>query len=149
LVLVKAPLQNGRGEPRDPGTGRKNASRKRPGSWRLSMKRKSRAGPPYWDILKHVDTQTEDSLLTSLQEVDPELAQDLRENAFTIEKIYFIPDEDFAEYLRKYSERDLAVFLKGKSDQVRQKIEAMPPQRPAQTSSWKKKPSSAKCPGAR
>jgi flagellar motor switch protein FliG len=79
------------------------------------------------DILKHVDTQTEDSLLTSLQEVDPELAQDLRENAFTIEKIYFIPDEDFAEYLRKYSERDLAVFLKGKSDQVRQKIEACLP----------------------
>jgi flagellar motor switch protein FliG len=79
------------------------------------------------DILKHVDTQTEDSLLGALQDVDPDLAKDLRENAFTIEKIYFIPDEDFAEYLRKYSERDLAVFLKGKSDEVRQKIEACLP----------------------
>lgn len=73
-------------------------------------------------ILKHVDGGLEDSILSGIEEDDPELSRDIRERLFTVDDMLRVPSRDFQRGLRDLSERDIALLLKGKSQAFRDKV---------------------------
>ncbi|MBN2875724.1 MAG: hypothetical protein JXM71_11565, partial [Spirochaetales bacterium] len=70
-------------------------------------------------ILKHMDGAMEDSILSGIEEANPDLSKDIRERLFTADDILRVPDRDMQKGLRDLSERDLALLLKGKSQAFR------------------------------
>lgn len=73
-------------------------------------------------ILKRMTPETEQSLLDSIAENDPDLGKDLREKLFTIEDIINCDDRYLQEYLREGDEEELACLLTGKDMEFRNKI---------------------------
>lgn len=73
-------------------------------------------------ILKHVDGSLEDSILSGIEENDPELSRDIRERLFTADDILRVSDRDMQKGLRDLAERDIALILKGKSQAFRDKV---------------------------
>lgn len=70
------------------------------------------------DILKHLPLQDEDRILDSLETRNNELAEEIREKLFTIEMILDIPEMQLQGVLQQYPDRDLAILLKGKSEEL-------------------------------
>ena len=73
-------------------------------------------------ILKHVGGGLEDSILSGIEEDNPELSKDIRERLFTADDIHRVGDRDVQKGLRDLSERDIALVLKGKSQTFRDKL---------------------------
>jgi flagellar motor switch protein FliG len=73
-------------------------------------------------ILKHVGGGLEDSILSGIEEDNPELSRDIRERLFTADDIHRVGDRDVQKGLRDMSERDVALVLKGKSQTFRDKL---------------------------
>jgi len=74
------------------------------------------------DILKHLPMQDEDRILASLEEKNEALARLIRERLFSIESVLEIPDKQLQGILQKYPDRDIAAILKGKSEEVQEKL---------------------------
>jgi flagellar motor switch protein FliG len=74
------------------------------------------------DILKHLPLQDEDRILDFLEMKNTELAGEIREKLFTIEMILDIPDVQLQGVLQHYPDRDLAILLKGKSEELEHSI---------------------------
>lgn len=74
------------------------------------------------EILRHMDHSKEASLLDSLQAEDAELVADIEDRLFTIETLLLIDDRQLAEVLVRYEDRDLALMLKGKDEEIRRKV---------------------------
>jgi len=70
-------------------------------------------------ILRHMDR---DELLGTLRESSPELAKSVEEQLFTIEQLTEIEDKGLQTLLRDLDDREIALLLKGKSEEVRAKI---------------------------
>ena len=73
-------------------------------------------------ILKHVGGGLEDSILSGIEEDNPELSKDIRERLFTADDIHRVGDRDVQKGLRDLSEREIALVLKGKSQTFRDKL---------------------------
>jgi flagellar motor switch protein FliG len=73
-------------------------------------------------ILKHVGGGLEDSILSGIEEDNPELSRDIRERLFTADDIHRVGDRDVQKGLRDLAERDIALVLKGKSQTFRDKL---------------------------
>nr|HPM72607.1 FliG C-terminal domain-containing protein [Spirochaetales bacterium] len=73
-------------------------------------------------ILKHVEGGLEDSILSGIEEENPDLSKDIRERLFTADDILRVPDREVQKGLRDLSERDIALVLKGKSQAFRDKV---------------------------
>jgi flagellar motor switch protein FliG len=73
-------------------------------------------------ILKHVGGGLEDSILSGIEEDNPELSRDIRERLFTADDIHRVGDRDVQKGLRDLGERDIALVLKGKSQTFRDKL---------------------------
>lgn len=74
------------------------------------------------NILKHMDMQSEREIMSNLQNFNPELHKEVEEKLFTIDTILQIEDGDLEKSLRDFSENEIAMFLKGKTDEFREKI---------------------------
>jgi flagellar motor switch protein FliG len=74
------------------------------------------------EILKLMSPASEDGILETLSDEDPELSQDLRSRLFTIEDVEKADDRYLQEYLRTMSDRDAAYLIAGKTDLFRSKI---------------------------
>lgn len=74
------------------------------------------------NILRHVDTDLEESILNNLEEDNRDLSDSIRERLFTLEDILRVPNRDVQKRLRDLSEREIALVLKGKSSEFRDKI---------------------------
>jgi len=74
------------------------------------------------EILIRADGETEREILESMDEVDPQLAQDIRQRLFTIEDLVKLEDKALQLLLRQVDTKELALALKGTSDNVRQKV---------------------------
>jgi flagellar motor switch protein FliG len=74
------------------------------------------------EILKLMSPASEDGILETLSDEDPELSQDLRSRLFTIEDVERADDRYLQEYLRTMSNRDAAYLIAGKNDAFRSKI---------------------------
>lgn len=74
------------------------------------------------DVLSGCDSQTERSILEAITEEDPELAEELRERMFTFQDLGALDDRSIQRLLREIDQRDLAVALRGASDELRARI---------------------------
>ena len=74
------------------------------------------------NILRHVDTDLEESILNSLEEENRDLSDSIRERLFTLDDILRVPNREVQKRLRDLSEREIALVLKGKSTALRDKL---------------------------
>jgi ABC-type proline/glycine betaine transport system ATPase subunit len=73
-------------------------------------------------IIQRTDRQTEKILLESIEERDPKLAESIRANLFLFEDIANIDNRSLQLVLREVSPQDLALSLKGVSQEVHEKV---------------------------
>jgi flagellar motor switch protein FliG len=73
-------------------------------------------------VLAATDTRTEQAILEGIADADPDLARDLRERMFTFEDVAVLDDRSIQRLLREVDSRDLAVALRGSSEEVRARV---------------------------
>ena len=74
------------------------------------------------DILNMVDRTTEKTILDSLEEEEPELAEEIRKRMFGFEDIILLDDRSIQKVLREVDSKDLAMALKTASEEVSARI---------------------------
>ncbi|MDI3530364.1 MAG: flagellar motor switch protein FliG [Candidatus Atribacteria bacterium] len=84
------------------------------------------------EILNKSDRGTEKSILEAIEEKDPDLAEQIRSEMFVFEDIALLDDRAIQLVLRQVDNKDLALALKGASEEVREKIFKNMSQRAAQ-----------------
>ncbi|SKA86346.1 flagellar motor switch protein FliG [Caloramator quimbayensis] len=88
---------------------------------------------PLVDILNNVDRGTEKSILDELDREQPELAEKIRENMFIFEDIISLDNISIQRVLREVDTKDLALAIKGSSEEVANVIYKNMSKRAAQT----------------
>jgi len=73
-------------------------------------------------ILNNVDRASEKLILTELDELDPEVAEKIRNQLFVFDDVVALDDRTLQKVLRNVVPKDLAVALKGVDDSVRDKF---------------------------
>jgi flagellar motor switch protein FliG len=74
------------------------------------------------EILNHTDRPTERNVLDSLTETDEELAAEVRRLLFVFEDIVKLDDRSIQLVLREADQKDLALALRGVSDEVKTRV---------------------------
>jgi len=74
------------------------------------------------EVLNWVDRSTEKTILESLSENNPELAEEVKKLMFVFEDIVLLGDREIQQVLREVDTKELALALKGVGDQVQEKI---------------------------
>lgn len=74
------------------------------------------------EIMNNIDRQTEKAIMDRLSQDTPELAEEIRRRMFVFEDILKLDDRSIQLVLREVDTRDLAVALKGASEEVKEKI---------------------------
>jgi flagellar motor switch protein FliG len=74
------------------------------------------------EILRHIDVSTEKAILEDLADTNPELAEDLEKRLFTTDVIFRIPGKDLQKLLHGIKDREIALLLKGKKTEFKDKI---------------------------
>ncbi|MEI6875869.1 MAG: flagellar motor switch protein FliG [Spirochaetota bacterium] len=73
-------------------------------------------------ILRHVDPRMEERVLDALEEDNPEISRSVRESLFTLDDVIRVPSRELQKALRDFQDRDIALTLKGRSDDFREKL---------------------------
>ncbi|HOV14424.1 MAG TPA: FliG C-terminal domain-containing protein, partial [Spirochaetota bacterium] len=71
------------------------------------------------EILKNSTNSQSEIILSALEESEPELADELKENIFTFNDIINIPKKDFEKALKDYADKEIAFILKGAKDEIK------------------------------
>jgi flagellar motor switch protein FliG len=79
---------------------------------------------PLVEILVRADGETEREILERMDEIDAQLAQDVRQRLFTIEDLVKLEDKALQLLLRQVDTKELALALKGTTEVVRARIYA-------------------------
>jgi flagellar motor switch protein FliG len=74
------------------------------------------------DILNHSDRTTERNVLDELAKTEAELAEEVRLLLFTFEDVVKLDDRSIQMVLKEVDQKDLAIALRGVSDDVRNRI---------------------------
>lgn len=74
------------------------------------------------EMLNQADRGTEKSILESLEEDDPELAEDIRRQLFVFEDITQLSDPDVQSVLREVDQEELTLALKAVEEDVKEKV---------------------------
>lgn len=74
------------------------------------------------EILNSIDRAAEKTIMSSLEETDPELAEEIARLMFTFDDIVYVDDGGIQKALRDVESKDLALALKGASEDVNEKI---------------------------
>jgi len=74
------------------------------------------------EILNSIDRAAEKTIMSSLEESDPELADEIARLMFTFDDIVYVDDGGIQKALRDVESKDLALALKGASEDVNEKI---------------------------
>lgn len=74
------------------------------------------------DIINCVDRQTEKMILENLSENNPELAEEVKKMMFVFEDITMLDDTAIQKILREVDTKELALALKGTSEEVHNRI---------------------------
>lgn len=74
------------------------------------------------DILNRVDRTTEKTIMETLEIQDPELAEEVKKRMFVFEDIIQLDDRAIQQVLREVESKDLALALKGSSEEVASKV---------------------------
>lgn len=78
--------------------------------------------PTIVEILNHVDRSTEKLILEDLEKEDAELAEQIRQQMFIFEDIISLDDASVQRVLRDLDSDDIALALKGASDEVKNRV---------------------------
>jgi flagellar motor switch protein FliG len=73
-------------------------------------------------ILRYVDLDFEEGILDSLEDERPELVDSIKDKLFTLDDILHVRRNDLSEQLRPLADKDIALILKGKSEEFREKV---------------------------
>ena len=71
------------------------------------------------NILKFSDAGTESKILEDIEEINPELSKEIKELTLTIDIVEYLKADDFQAILRDFSDTELSVILKGKSEETK------------------------------
>ena len=74
------------------------------------------------EILNNVDRGTEKTIIESLEDQEPELAEEVKKRMFVFEDIILLDDKSIQLLMRGIDTKDLGVALKGASEEVTEKI---------------------------
>lgn len=74
------------------------------------------------DILNNVDRGTEKTIIEFLEDQEPELAEEVKKRMFVFEDIILLDDRGIQLVLRSVDNKELALALKGSSEEVGEKI---------------------------
>ena len=74
------------------------------------------------EILNFVGTANETSIIASVRDYDPELAQKIQDEMFVFENLLDIDDRSIQLLLREVQSESLIIALKGTSEELREKI---------------------------
>lgn len=85
------------------------------------------------DIMNHVDRSTEKHIFDELGVKDPELADNVRKLMFVFEDISLLDEMSVQRFIRDVDSKDLAVALKGSSDELKEVFFANMSKRMAET----------------
>jgi flagellar motor switch protein FliG len=73
------------------------------------------------EILNYSDQMIAEQILSDIEKNNPELAEEIKQKMFVFEDIALIDDKGMQKILRKVETKELALALKGASDEVKQK----------------------------
>ena len=74
------------------------------------------------EMLANVDRGTEKTIIESLSETDPELAEEIRKRMFVFEDVILLDDRAIQQVLKSVESKDLSLALKGSSEDVSEKV---------------------------
>ena len=77
---------------------------------------------PLADILNSADRSTERNVLDQLSELDEELSEEVRKLLFVFDDVVKIDDRGLQMVLKEVDQKDLALALRGVSDEVKDKL---------------------------
>ena len=71
------------------------------------------------EILRYMDPSKEQAILA---ELEPNTANQIRKNLYTIDVVFQMPDKDLQRVLRDYADKELALVLRGAEEKTRQRM---------------------------
>jgi len=74
------------------------------------------------EVLNYVDRSTEKTILESLSESNPEIAEEVKKNMFVFEDVILLDDRSIQLVLKEVDTKELAVALKGVNDNTQVRI---------------------------
>jgi len=74
------------------------------------------------ELLNHVDKSNENLIFSKIEELNPELADTIRNLMFTFDDLIFVDDRGIQQILREVSNEEMTIALKGAGDEVKEKL---------------------------
>ena len=87
-----------------------------------STSQKAGGVPRLAEILNMIDGTSAEQIIEEIEETDPDLAEEIRQNMFVFDDIVLVDDRGLQKVLRSVESQELAVALKASTDQVKEKI---------------------------
>ena len=78
--------------------------------------------PQLAEILNMIDGTLTEEIIEEIEENDPELAEEIRQNMFVFDDIVLVDDRGLQKVLRSVESQELAIALKASTDEVKNKI---------------------------
>ncbi len=74
------------------------------------------------DMLRYMDREDENRILTELDRINPEISEQIKMKLYTMELVLDLRDRDIQNILRELTEKEIALLLKGQTEEIREKI---------------------------
>lgn len=87
-----------------------------------STTQKAGGVPRLAEILNMIDGTSAEQIIEEIEENDPDLAEEIRQNMFVFDDIVLVDDRGLQKVLRSVESHELAVALKAATDEVKEKI---------------------------
>jgi len=87
-----------------------------------SSTQKAGGVPRLAEILNMIDGTAAEQIIEEIEEEDPEMAEEIRQNMFIFDDIVLVDDRGLQKVLRSVESQELAVALKASTDEVKDKI---------------------------
>ena len=87
-----------------------------------STTQKAGGVPRLAEILNMIDGTAAEQIIEEIEENDPDLAEEIRQNMFVFDDIVLVDDRGLQKVLRSVESQELAVALKASTDDVKEKI---------------------------
>ena len=87
-----------------------------------SSTQKAGGVPQLAEILNMIDGTITEEIIEEIEENDPELAEEIRQNMFVFDDIVLVDDRGLQKVLRSVESQELAIALKASTDEVKEKI---------------------------
>ena len=87
-----------------------------------SSTQKAGGVPQLAEILNMIDGTVTEEIIEEIEENDPELAEEIRQNMFVFDDIVLVDDRGLQKVLRSVESQELAIALKASTDEVKDKI---------------------------